>query len=228
MLLGAKEYHALEEKYGALRTQIATFGGLMRSQFDKLRSSNVRLDYESELTRLLNSEGLEIREWKGIAEVVDWHEKVVEVPVQDVRTKHLIHLFATQMKKYVDKYPKLREECDIRLTEFFQQEVIDLLEADDFERVVSIVKYVPEFHRVENVYAYSSEKSRRVEFHLRVLVKALLEELEKIKRKSGLVLDIDEGVIGMINQEIMGVVDVDDILKVFRVVPKIVEVEKVV
>ena len=32
----------------------------------------------------------------------------------------------------------------------------------------------------------------------------------------------------MINQEIMGVVDVDDILKVFRVVPKMVEVEKIV
>ena len=32
----------------------------------------------------------------------------------------------------------------------------------------------------------------------------------------------------MINQEIMGVVDVDDILKGFRVVPKIVEVEKIV
>lgn len=32
----------------------------------------------------------------------------------------------------------------------------------------------------------------------------------------------------MINQEIMGCVNVDDILKVFRVVPKIVEVEKIV
>lgn len=32
----------------------------------------------------------------------------------------------------------------------------------------------------------------------------------------------------MINQEILGIVDVDDILKVFRVVPKIVEVEKIV
>lgn len=116
----------------------------------------------------------------------------------------------------------------MRLTEFFQQEIIDLLETDDFERVVSIVKYVPQFHRVENVYAYSSEKSRKVEFHLRVLIKALLEELEMVKRKTGIVLDIDEGVIGMINQEIMGVVNVDDILKVFRVVPKIVEVEKIV
>ena len=51
-----------------------------------------------------------------------------------------------------------------------------------------------------------------------------MEELEKLKRKTGAALEIDEGVIGMINQEIMGVVDVDDILKVFRVVPKIVEV----
>lgn len=32
----------------------------------------------------------------------------------------------------------------------------------------------------------------------------------------------------MIRQEIMDVIDIDDILKVFRVVPKIVEVEKVI
>jgi hypothetical protein len=38
------------------------------------------------------------------------------------------------------------------------------------------------------------------------------------------VLEIDEGVIGMIRAEIMDVVDVDDILKVFRVTPKLVEV----
>ena len=52
--------------------------------------------------------------------------------------------------------------------------------------------------------------------------------MEKIKRKTGIVLEMDEGVVGMINQEIMGVVDVDDILKIFRIVPKIVEVEKIV
>jgi hypothetical protein len=49
-----------------------------------------------------------------------------------------------------------------------------------------------------------------------------LEELEKVRRRPGVVLEMDEGVIGMINKEIMGVVDVDDILKIFRVVPKIV------
>lgn len=128
------------------------------------------------------------------------------------------------MKKNFDKYPKLKEECDIRLYEFFQQQLIDVIESDELDRVVEIVKYVPEIVKVENVYAYSSEKSRKVEFHLRVLIKALLEELEKVKRKTGVTLEIDEGVVGLINQQIMGVVNVDDILKVFRVVPKIVEV----
>ena len=87
------------------------------------------------------------------------------------------------MKKYFEKYPKLKEECDSRLYEFFQQELIDIMEVDELDRVIEIVKYVPEFHRVENVYAYSSEKSRKVEFHLRVLIKALLEELEKLKKR---------------------------------------------
>ena len=54
----------------------------------------------------------------------------MEVPIQDARTKHLIHLRATQMKKNFDKYPKLREECDTRLYEFFQQELIDVIESD--------------------------------------------------------------------------------------------------
>ena len=63
--------------------------------------------------------------------------------MQDGHTKFLIHLFATQMKKQFEKYPKLRGEIDPRISEFFSQEVIDLIEADDLERVVSIVKYVP-------------------------------------------------------------------------------------
>jgi len=109
-------------------------------------------------------------------------------------------MLAVQMKKFFEKYPKLREECDARLFEFFQQEIIDVMEVDELERVVEIVKYVPEVVKVENVYAYSSEKSKRIEFHLRILIKALLEELEKMKRKTGLVLEMDEGVIGMINQ----------------------------
>ena len=71
-------------------------------------------------------------------------------------------MLAVQMKKYFDKYPKLREECDSRLVEFFQQEIIDLIEVDEIDRIVEIVKFVPDVVKVENVYAYSSEKSRKV------------------------------------------------------------------
>jgi hypothetical protein len=106
--------------------------------------------------------------------------------------------------------------------------MIDIIEVDEVDKLVNIVKFVPQVVRVDNVYAYSSERSRKVEFHLRVLIKALLEELTKIKMKTGVVLEMDEGVINMMKAEIMDVVNVDDILKVFRSVPKIVEVEKIV
>lgn len=133
-------------------------------------------------------------------------------------------MLAVQFKKIVEKYPKLQGEIDQRLMQYFQQELIDVIEVDEIDRLVEVVKFVPQVVKVENVYAYSNEKSRRVEFHLRILIKALLEELEKLKVRTNSVLNIDEGVIGMIRQEIMGVVDVDDILKVFRSVSKIVEV----
>ena len=84
------------------------------------------------------------------------------MPVQDARAKHLLHLLAVQLKRLSGKYPKILSEMDIRLTEFFQQELIDVIEVDEIDRLVEIVKYVPQVVKVENVYAYSSEKSRKV------------------------------------------------------------------
>ena len=46
--------------------------------------------------------------------------------------------------------------------------------------------------------------------------------MEKITIKTGFVPEIDEGMIGLIKEEIIEVVDIDDILKVYRPVPKIV------
>ena len=75
-------------------------------------------------------------------------EKVIEVPVQDTRTKQLIHLLSVQMKKFSTKYPKLQDEMDQRLTEYFQEELIDVMEVDEVDRLVSIVKYVPQVVKV--------------------------------------------------------------------------------
>lgn len=55
-------------------------------------------------------------------------------------------------------------------------------------------------------------------------MKALLEELERIRVKTNQVLELDESVLTMIREEILDIVNVDDILKVFKVNTKIVEV----
>lgn len=82
--------------------------------------------------------------------------------MQDTKTKQLIYQLATEMKKLYTKYPKLYNEIDPRLAEYFSQELIDIISVDEVDRLVSIVKYEPQVVRVENVYAYSSEKSRKV------------------------------------------------------------------
>jgi hypothetical protein len=54
-----------------------------------------------------------------------------------------------------------------------------------------------------------------------VLLKALLDEFQKVREKTGVVLELDESVIKMIHEEI-GDTSVDDILKIFQVNQKIV------
>ena len=69
---------------------------------------------------------------------------------------------------------------------------------DDLDRIVEITKYVPQAVRVENVYTYDSEKTRKVEFNLRILLKALLDELMRVQAQYQCEIAIDEGIIGMI------------------------------
>ena len=61
------------------------------------------------MDQLLRSENIQVSIVNGLVNVVETQERVIEVPIQDSRTKHLIHMLAVQMKKYFDKYPKLKE-----------------------------------------------------------------------------------------------------------------------
>lgn len=206
------------------RGNFAAAVSLWNNQLGQLKAKypNDRFELTPELNNLLLSSGVTAYTTNGFTTIETQSSRTLEVPVQDSRTKHLIYILATNLKRISQKYPKILTEVDAEIAEFFQQELIDVIEVDELDRIVEIVKFVPQAVRVENVYAYSSSKSRKVEFHLRVLLKAILEEFEKVKARTGVVFDIDEGVIGLINQEIMGVVNVDDILKVFRSTPKIV------
>lgn len=226
-----QEYDRAQLDLKTLQETFATTAGIWQQQLNgyKLKyPTDNKFELDSSVTQKLTSGNIKPITVGDFSFLEVQSNRTVEVPVQDTRTKRLIHLLTSNFKTIFEKYPKLKTEMNLELQEFFNQELIDIIEVDELDRLVEIVKFVPQSVRVENVYAYSSAKTRRVEFHLRVLLKALLEECEALKVKHGAVLSLDEGVVGMINQEIMGVVNVDDILKVFRVVPKIVEVERIV
>lgn len=92
------------------------------------------------------------------------------------RTSQLLQLVSVQLRGLIAKYPKLEVDVDRNVLEFFNEGVIDTLAVGgDINRIVEIVKYVPQEVRVDNVYSFRSDKHSRVEYHLRVLVKALLE-----------------------------------------------------
>ena len=98
-----------------------SFASLYKTQMDKLRSQGTRIENELNMEQFLRSQNIQTIIANGVVNVTEIKERLIEVPIQDSRTKHLIHMLAVQMKKNFDKYPKLKEECDVRLYEFFQQ-----------------------------------------------------------------------------------------------------------
>lgn len=66
-------------------------------------------------------------------------------------------------------------------------------------KITEIVRYIPSLVKVENVYNYNNDRQRKLEFHLRVLLKALLNEFHIIKEKTGITPELDESVIKMIH-----------------------------
>lgn len=180
----------LTKEIETLRANFASAASIWKNQVSQVRAKypGDRFDLDNEITALLQKVNVRTYNVNGVETVEVRSERTVEVPVVDVRTKGLIHIFAKSLKTLSGRYPRLLTELDARVVEFFQQELIDVIEVDSLDRLVEIVKFVPQTVRVENVYTYASSRSRRVEFHLRVLIKALLEELDKIRLRTGVVL----------------------------------------
>ena len=99
---------------------------------------------------------------------------------------------------------------------------------DALDRLKEIVVYKSDIMKVENVYNYTSKQDKDLIFHLRILIKSLLEELEVIRKKYGATITLDEGIIGLLNEQILEDVDASAILALYRPQPKIVEVERFV
>lgn len=76
--------------------------------------------------------------------------------MQDARTKELVHSLGHYVKKIITKYPKLKQELDMQLQDYLSTELIEIIMTDNLDKIVEIVKYVPQVVRVENVYAQVS------------------------------------------------------------------------
>lgn len=71
------------------------------------------------MNSLIRSEGISTSIVNGVVNLSTSFDRVVEVPVSDARTKHLIHMLTVQAKHWIDKFPKLRDGCDARLLAYF-------------------------------------------------------------------------------------------------------------
>lgn len=124
MTVSAIDVRKAKEDYAKLRQQFAVGAQLYRSQIERLKreNPNLRIDVDKNLLDLLSSERVTIdRIDGGVVFMERFLEKTIEVPVQDARAKHLLHLFASELKRLSGKYPKILSEMDVRMTEYFQQ-----------------------------------------------------------------------------------------------------------
>ena len=119
-LTGDKLYNAVQREADlekslrdieTLRANFASAASIWKNQLSRFvaKYPTERADLDYEITNILQRANVSAYTVNGTEIVEVTSSKTVEVPVQDSRTKHLIHMLAVQMKKFFEKYPKLRE-----------------------------------------------------------------------------------------------------------------------
>lgn len=78
--------------------------------------------------------------------------------------------------------------------------------------------------RVDNVYQYNNKKDQDLIFNLRVLVKSLLEEIDGIRKKYNAEIALDAGLLELMKTHAIEGINVEEILNLYRPLPKIIEV----
>ena len=72
-----------------------------------MQNPGLRIDVDDQMFSVLRNSSSAAFRVGDVIQIEKTVEKTVEVPVQDARTKHLIHLLASNYKKLFTKYPKL-------------------------------------------------------------------------------------------------------------------------
>ena len=101
----------IEQDYERLRSNFSAAAGIYQQCITELKKTypEIKINLESNLFEILQREKVQAYQVQGGSVYIDnFSQRTVEVPVQDARTKQLLHMLAVQFKKIVEKYPKLQ------------------------------------------------------------------------------------------------------------------------
>jgi hypothetical protein len=100
-----------------LRANFASAASIWKNQVGQIKAKypNERFDLDNEITSLLQRVNVRTYNVNGFETVEVKSERTVEVPVLDIRTKGLIHLFARNLRSLSARYPKILTEIDSRV-----------------------------------------------------------------------------------------------------------------
>ena len=114
------------------------------------------------------------------------------------------------------KFPELQTHCSSKISQLFQSELlVELIEGASIERLKEIIVYEVKEVRVDDVYTYDNSKEMKMIFHLKAMLKKLLEELMGIRKKHGIEFTLDAALIAMLEEQCTDL-DIDAILEMFR------------
>ena len=225
-------------KYETLSSKYQQFGSLFKQLIEQLSRDNPsikglkNLEELAALTNLHESEVelINVAGWIGIGRLshgANYYNSSAEVQTED---KKLLISLARQLKLITEKYPKVLEDVSQEIRFLFSNGdfLKELIEVGSYGRLKEIITYQPEVIRVDNVYSYSNKKDQELIFNLRVLVKSLLEEIESIRIKYNAEITLDAGLLELMKTHAIEGINVEEILALYRPLPKIIEVERIV
>jgi hypothetical protein len=98
-----------DRRYVEIEEKFSLASDIYKQQLEKIKLQNpgLRIDIDDEIFSVLRSSNSAAFRVGDVIQIEKRVERTVEVPVQDSRTKHLIHLLASNYKKLFTKYPKL-------------------------------------------------------------------------------------------------------------------------
>ena len=78
---------------------------------------------------------------------------------------------------------------------------MELIEGASLERLKEIIVHEVKEVRVADVYQYESSKEVKMIFHLRMLLKTLLEEMMRCRTTYGIELSLDESILILLRDQ---------------------------